>query len=89
MNFIDVGNESTVIASKIESVLGSAGSDPYVQALVNEARVKQMLIDAAHGMTVRTVLVLDSGHIVISPVQTLTILQQLRGPVYPIDPDDA
>jgi hypothetical protein len=42
-----------------------------------EAKNRGMLIDATHGRRTRSIILLDSGHIVLSGIQEETIAQRL------------
>lgn len=52
------------------------GSSP-IRKLKEEARLEKKLIDVTEGRRTRAIIVLDSGHLVLSSVQPETISQRL------------
>ena len=68
---INVGYNNTIATGRIIAIVGN-DSLP-VKRSINEAREKQMLIDATQGRKTRTAIYMDSGHIVLSALQPETI----------------
>lgn len=64
MKLVDVGYGNRVSGERIVAVIG-ADSAP-AKRLVSIAKEKFMAIDATCGKKTRTVIVMDSGHIVMS-----------------------
>ena len=48
-----------------------------LQCIIQEARDKGMLVDATYGRRTRAVVVVDSGHIILSAVQPETVANRL------------
>ncbi len=71
MELINVGYGSIVNADRVVVIL-NAESAPIKRA-IQEAREAGKLIDATYGRKTRSVLVMDSGHIVLSGLQSETI----------------
>ncbi|MBQ4383534.1 MAG: DUF370 domain-containing protein [Firmicutes bacterium] len=71
MDLINVGYGSVVNADKVLAVL-NPDSAPIKRA-VQEARDAGKLIDASYGRKTRAVLVLESGHLLLSGIQSETI----------------
>lgn len=44
-----------------------------IKRIVQDSRDKGMLIDATHGRKTRTVIVMNSGHVILSAVQPETV----------------
>ncbi len=65
-------------AVKIDRILAvvNPGSSP-VRKLKDEARQEKKIIDVTEGRRTRSILILDSGHLVLSSVQPDTITQRL------------
>ena len=65
-------------AVKISSILAvvNPGSSP-VRKLKEEARQENKIIDVTEGRRTRSIIILDSGHLVLSSVQPDTITQRL------------
>ncbi|MDR2515058.1 MAG: DUF370 domain-containing protein [Christensenellaceae bacterium] len=72
---VNIGFGNIVSAARIIAVVG-AESAP-VKRLIQDARDRGMLIDATYGRKTRAVLVMDSGHAVLSPVQPETVSHRL------------
>lgn len=71
-SLINIGFGNMVAAEKVVAIV-SPESSP-IKRIIQEARESQgTLIDATYGRRTRAVLVMDSGHIVLSPIQPETI----------------
>jgi len=71
INLVNVGYGNFISADKIIAVV-EADSAP-VKRSVTEARKKGILVDATLGHKTRSVLVMDSGHLVLSAKSTETV----------------
>ncbi|HIR34508.1 MAG TPA: DUF370 domain-containing protein [Candidatus Faecimorpha stercoravium] len=71
MQLIHVGYGSIVNADRVIAILG-ADSAPIKRA-IQEARDSGRLIDATYGRKTRSVLVMDSGHLLLSALQSETV----------------
>ena len=76
IRFVNIGFGSLVNAGRIIAVV-SADSAP-VKRLLRDAEDRNQLVDATFGRKVRTVLVMDSGHVVRCAVQPETIENRLE-----------
>ena len=74
--FISIGFGSIVNASKISAVV-SHESAP-VKRLIAESRQRGTLIDATYGRKTRSVIVMESGQLVLSLITAETIAQRLN-----------
>lgn len=72
---INVGFGNAVKVNRILAVV-NPGSSP-IRKLKDEARRERKLIDVTEGRRTRAILLLDSGHLVLSSVQPETISQRL------------
>ena len=75
MKFINIGFGNIVAANRIISII-SPESAP-IKRIIQEARDKGMLVDATYGRRTRAVVVVDSGHIILSAVQPETVANRL------------
>ena len=66
MKLIGIGFGSTVCADRILAVI-SPESAP-IKRLVQEARERGMLIDASFGRRTRSVLLMDTDHVILAAV---------------------
>lgn len=71
MKLINIGFGNIVAAERIVSIV-SPESAP-IKRLVQEAKDNKTAIDATYGRRTRSVIIMDSGHIVLSAVQPETI----------------
>lgn len=72
---VNVGFGNVVKVNRILTVV-NPGSSP-IRKLKEAARQEQKLIDVTEGRRTRAILILDSGHLVLSSVQPETISQRL------------
>ena len=63
-----------VLASRIISIVSSSSAP--MKRLKEEAKKAGRLIDASEGRKTRTIIITDSGHVILSSVQTDTITQR-------------
>ena len=75
MQLINVGFGNTVVASRIVAIV-SPESAP-IKRIIQDAKENKSVIDATYGRKTRAVLVMDSGHIILSAVQPETIASRL------------
>lgn len=76
MKFFSVGFGNMVSAERIVAI-ASPDSAP-VKRLVQDAKDSGCAIDVTCGRRTRAVLVLDSGHVILSALQTDTISARIR-----------
>jgi len=74
---INIGFGNTVVAGRIVAVV-TPGSAP-MKRLREEAKNGQRLIDATHGRKTRSIIIMDSNHIILSAVQPETLSQRFSG----------
>ena len=75
MQLINVGFGNIVVASRIVAIV-SPESAP-IKRIIQDAKENKSVIDATYGRKTRAVLVMDSGHIILSAVQPETIASKL------------
>ncbi|MDR1927702.1 MAG: DUF370 domain-containing protein [Oscillospiraceae bacterium] len=76
MQLVNIGFGNLLNTARILSVL-HPDSQP-VKRMAQEAKASGTLIDASHGRRTRAVLLLDSGHTVLSYLQPETIANRLH-----------
>ena len=77
MKLINIGYGNMVSAERIVTIV-SPESAP-IKRLVQEARDDGRAIDATYGRKTRAVLVMDSGHIILSSLITETLAARING----------
>ena len=76
MKLINIGYGNMVSAERIVTIV-SPESAP-IKRLVQEARDDGRAIDATYGRKTRAVLVMDSGHIILSSLITETLAARIN-----------
>ncbi len=71
---LNIGFGSTVVAERVVAIV-SPNSAP-MKRLKDEAKEEKRMIDATHGRRTRSIIVMDSNHIVLSAIQAETISQR-------------
>lgn len=72
---VNIGFGNAVKVNRILAVV-NPGSSP-IRKMKEEARVEKKIIDVTEGRRTRAIIILDSGHLVLSSVQPETINQRL------------
>ena len=75
MQLLNVGHGNTVIMERIVAVINT-GSSP-ARKLKEIAKNESRLVDVTEGRRTRSIIILDTNHIVLSSVQTDTIGQRM------------
>ena len=75
-NFVGIGFKSLINASRIIAVV-NPDSAP-VKRIIPDAREKGTLVDATYGRKTRSVIIMDSGHVVLSLIGSDTIGSRLN-----------
>lgn len=75
MQLINIGFGNSVSASRIIAIV-SPESAP-IKRIVQEAKENGNAVDATYGRRTRAVIIMDSGHIILSAVQPETVAGRL------------
>ena len=78
MQLIIIGFGNMVSAERIISII-SPDSAP-IKRIVQESKDSKMAIDATYGRRTRAVIIMDSGHVILSAVQPETIANRVDVP---------
>ena len=73
-NLLTIGFGSSVVADRVVAIV-SPNSAP-MKRLKDEAREDNRLVDATHGRRTRSIIVMDSNHVILSAIQAETISQR-------------
>ncbi len=71
MKLINIGFGNVVSAMRLVAMV-SPESAP-IKRIIQDAKEKGLLIDATYGRKTRAVLIMDSGHVVLSAIQPETV----------------
>ena len=80
---LNVGFDNAVVTARIVAIV-DVNSTP-VRRMIEEARKNFFLVDATHGKKIRSVVVMDSNHCVLSALQTETLMGRLASKDRPAD----
>ena len=76
MRLVNIGFGNMVAASRLVAIV-SPESAP-VRRLVQDARETGRVIDATYGRRTRAVIIMDSDHVVLSPLQPATVAGRME-----------
>ena len=79
MDPVHVGFGGIVAANRILAIL-DPNSQP-VRRMVRQAKKEGMAIDMTYGRKTRTVIILDTGHLITAAIQPETIVGRLQQPL--------
>ena len=71
---LNLGFGNFVAARRVVAIVGP-GSSP-MKRLREEAREARLLVDATQGRRTRSIIVVDSGHVILSAIQAETMAQR-------------
>jgi len=77
MKLVNIGFGNMVSSERLLAVV-SPDSAP-IKRLTQEVRENGLLIDASFGRRTRSVLIMDSGHVILSALPTETVSARLNG----------
>lgn len=75
-NVLHVGFNTYVLIDRIVCILPPTSSP--TRRIREEARERSFLIDATQGRKTRSLIITDSNHVILSPIQAETIQQRLQ-----------
>jgi len=74
-SLLNIGFGNAVVAERIIAVITPSSASG--KRLKDEARESNLLIDATHGRKTRSIIIMDSNHIVLSAMQPETLSNRL------------
>ena len=77
MELVNIGFGNAVSVSRILAVI-SPESAP-IKRVIQEARERGMLIDASYGRRTKSVLLMDTDHVILSAVSPETLTDRWQG----------
>ena len=75
MKLVNIGFGNMINSGRLISIV-SPESAP-IKRVMREAEDKQMLINATYGRRTRAVIIMDSGHVVLSSLQPETVANRI------------
>ncbi|HWE60156.1 MAG TPA: DUF370 domain-containing protein [Chloroflexota bacterium] len=86
IEMVNVGAQNYVVAERVVAVLAS--NTAPVRRVIREAKEKGILMDVSQHRELRTVIVLDDGHLVASFLPTSVVMRRFADPATTIDAQD-
>lgn len=77
MKLINIGFGNMVSSSRLVAIV-SPDSAP-IKRIIQDMRDHGQLIDATYGRRTRAVIIMDSGHVILSAIQPETIAGRMSG----------
>ena len=77
MKLLNIGFGNMVSTDRLVAIV-SPDSAP-IKRMIQEGRERGMLIDATYGRKTRSVVIMDSDHVVLSAIQPDTVAARLNG----------
>ena len=77
MEFVNIGFGNVIEASKVVAIV--APDSAPIKRLIAEGREQGNLIDASFGRKTKSVIVMESGHIVLSSLEPDEVEKRLKG----------
>ena len=77
MKLINIGFGSMVAANRLLAIV--APDSAPIKRVVQEARDRGMLIDASYGRKTKSVILMDTDHVILSAIPTETISARWMG----------
>ena len=86
MKFVNVGFNNILNADRIVAVIGSDSAPS--KRLIQDAKDMGRAIDCTSGRKTRSILVMDSDHVILSAIQTETLAARLTADAAADDSDE-
>ena len=76
MELVDVGFGSMISPRRLVALIGPDSAP--VKRMIQEAREAGNLVDATYGRRTRSVLIMDSGHIILSAIESEAVSDRMN-----------
>lgn len=76
MKLINIGFGNMVSAARLIAIV-SPESAP-IKRIIQDAKAKKILIDATYGRKTKSVIIMNSDHVILSALQTQTITERFN-----------
>jgi len=75
IKLVNIGYGSIISANRVISIVGPESAP--IKRMIQEARESNKLVDATYGRKTRSVIVMDSDHVILSGMQPETVANRL------------
>lgn len=79
MKLINIGFGNMVSANRLVAIVGPESAP--IKRIIQDVRERGQLIDATYGRRTRAVIVMDSGHVILSAIQPETVAGRMAGKI--------
>ena len=86
MKLINIGFGNMVSANRVLAIV-SPESAP-IKRIISDVRERGQLVDATYGRRTRAVIIMDSGHVILSALQPETVAGRAGKPENVVGGDD-
>ena len=76
MKLINIGFGSMISAGRVLAIMEPASAP--IKRIVQEAKDRGMLIDASYGRSTRSVILMDTDHVILSSLECETLAERLH-----------
>ena len=73
---VSIGFGSVIVADKIAAIV--APDSAPIKRIIQQAKEDGKLVDATYGRKTRSVIIMDSNHIVLSTLQSSTLCDRIN-----------
>lgn len=77
MKLINIGFGNMVSSARVLTVVGPESAP--IKRIVQEAKDRSMLVDATYGRKTKSVILMDTDHVILSAIQPETIAARAAG----------
>lgn len=77
MKLINIGFGNMVSSSRVLTIVGPESAP--IKRIVQEAKDRSMLVDATYGRKTKSVILMDTDHVILSAIQPETIAARFAG----------
>ena len=79
VKLINIGQGTIISANRIIAII-SPESAP-VKRIIQDAKTTKKIIDATYGKRTRSVIIMDSDHVILSAIQPETVANKVNGDI--------
>ncbi len=76
IKIVNLGFDNSVLVERIVCVANATAAP--MKRLKEEARKAHKLVDVTNGRRTRSIVITDSGHVILSSIQTQTLTQRIQ-----------
>lgn len=86
MKLINIGFGNMVSSHRVLTIVGPESAP--IKRIIQEAKDRSMLVDATYGRKTKSVILMDTDHVILSAIQPETIAARAAGKEGPIEEEE-